>query len=137
MCMHGQPQAFQHYHGGCGCHEPAGFRAGMLLPTILLLLKKQPTHGYELIEELGNLSFLGPIPDPAVVYRHLRRLEAEGMVVSRLEQGSGGPARKVYSITPEGEGYLRAWTAALKARKVALEGFLKTYQQLTGEVTEE
>ncbi|MGB9866694.1 MAG: PadR family transcriptional regulator [Bacillota bacterium] len=114
-----------------------GFRSGLLLPTILLLLKRHPAHGYELLDELEDFDLVGPMPDPAVVYRHLRKLEAEGMVASRLEQGSGGPARKVYSITSEGEGYLRAWVATLKSRKSALERFLSAYREITGEVTEE
>jgi poly-beta-hydroxybutyrate-responsive repressor len=103
---------------------------GFLIPCLLLLLKQQPAHGYELAEKLGRLGFLEQIPDPGVVYRYLRRLEEEGMVVSRLEPGSGGPARKVYSLSPEGEDYLRAWANRIRRKKEVLEGFLQEFSRL-------
>lgn len=134
MCEHtagfGHPRA---HLRGCGCHDPSAFRAGLLLPTLLLLLKRKPAHGYELMDELNGLSFLPASPDPGVVYRHLRRLEAEGMVASRLEQSSGGPARKVYSITPEGEDYLGAWVSTLRTRKASVEALLAAYERLSGD----
>ncbi|HHV79569.1 MAG TPA: PadR family transcriptional regulator [Firmicutes bacterium] len=134
MCEHSRGFGYPGAHlRSCGCHDPSAFRGGMLLPTLLLLLKKKPAHGYELMEELNGLNFLPAVPDPGVVYRHLRRLEVEGMVVSRLEQSSGGPARKVYSITPEGEDYLGAWVSTLRARKASLEGLLAAYERLSSD----
>ncbi|MBC7341907.1 MAG: helix-turn-helix transcriptional regulator [Clostridia bacterium] len=117
-------------HGSqCDCHGPGLRMGGFIVPCLLLLLREQPAHGYELMEKLGNLPFLEAVPDPGVVYRHLRRLEEEGMVASQLEPGSGGPARKVYSLTPEGESFLRAWAASIRNRKAALEGFLATFER--------
>ena len=78
---------------------------------------------------MGSLSFLEAVPDPGVIYRHLRRLEEEGMVTSRLDPGSGGPARKVYSLTPEGESYLQAWAVQIRRRKQSLEGFLEEFDR--------
>ncbi|MBC7326312.1 MAG: helix-turn-helix transcriptional regulator, partial [Moorella sp. (in: Bacteria)] len=54
-------------------------------------------------------------------------LEEDGMVESRLDPGSGGPARKIYSLTPEGESYLQAWAARIRQRRDSLEGFLKEF----------
>ncbi len=120
------------HHGfphSCGCsgHQPR--LEGFIVPCLLLLLKKKPAHGYELAEKLGGLPFLEAVPDPGVIYRHLRRLEEEGMVASRLDPGSGGPARKVYSLTPEGESYLQAWAVQIRRRKDSLEGFLKEFDR--------
>ncbi|MGB9920591.1 MAG: PadR family transcriptional regulator [Moorellales bacterium] len=103
---------------------------GFLIPCLLLLLKQKPAHGYELAERLGRLAFVEQVPDPGVVYRHLRRLEEEGMVVSRLEPGSGGPARKVYSLAPDGEDYLKAWANRIRRNKQMLEGFLEEFSRL-------
>lgn len=122
---------FQHgFPRGCGCsgHQPR--LEGFVVPCLLLLLKKKPAHGYELTEKLGGLPFLEAVPDPGVIYRHLRRLEEEGMVASRLDPGSGGPVRKVYSPTPEGESYLRAWAVQIRRRKETLEGFLEEFDQV-------
>jgi len=70
------------------------------------------------------MCFLKPVPDPGVVYRHLRRLEEEGMVESRLEQGSGGPARKVYTLTVDGQNYFESWISSLKSRRQSIDQLL-------------
>ena len=119
----------RHHAGRCDCHGPGPRIEGFILPCLLLLLREQPAHGYELMERLGDLRFLEAIPDPGVVYRHLRRLEEDGMVTSQLEPGSGGPARKVYCLTPEGESFLRAWGASIRRRKAALEAFLEAFER--------
>lgn len=135
MC--GPTERFPHGgfpHGfprGCGCFEHHQPRLeGFVVPCLLLLLKKKPAHGYELAEKLGGLSFLEAVPDPGVIYRHLRRMEEEGKVESRLNPGSGGPARKVYSLTPEGESYLRAWAVMIRRRKQSLEDFLGEFDRV-------
>ncbi len=112
------------------CQGHSMGKKGIILPCILLLLKKEPAHGYELMERLENFSFLPEIPDPGVIYRHLRSLEYDGMVKSQLEAGSGGPARKIYSLTSEGERYLQIWVDSIEKRKIALEDFLKTFRAI-------
>jgi poly-beta-hydroxybutyrate-responsive repressor len=102
---------------------------GFIVPCILFLLKEKPTHGYEIMEKLTRLDFLDIIPDPSVIYRHLRNLEDDGKVEYKLVQGSGGPARKVYSITHNGEEYLQMWILKIRRRKKMLEKFLNTYEQ--------
>ena len=42
------------------------------------------------------------------IYYPPKKLEGEGLVESRLEEGGRGPARKVYAITPGGREQLRA-----------------------------
>jgi len=123
------PASFHHHSGSCGCHEHTLRLGGFVTPCLLLLLKDSPAHGYELIEKLSNQPFINAVPDPAVIYRHLRRLEEEGMVKSRIEQGSGGPARKIYSLTPEGESYLRGWASVIRSTKKSLESFLEAYEK--------
>ncbi len=113
----------------CGCHEQGPKIEGFMVPCILFLLTEKPAHGYEIMDKLDTLSFVDAIPDPSVVYRHLRRLEEEGKVKSQLEPGSGGPARKVYSITPDGLDYLHMWALKIRRRKSALEKFLAAYDE--------
>ena len=110
---------------GCGCHGPQPRVEGFAVPCILLTIKRRPIHGYNLMERLGEMPFLQPLPAPGVVYRHLRRLEENGMVTSSLEPGCGGPARKVYSLTPDGEKCLEDWIARIGRRKESLEAFLQ------------
>lgn len=112
------------------CHGHSMGKKGIILPCLLLLLKQEPAHGYELMEKLGSFSFLPELPDPGVIYRHLRSLEYDSMVKSQLEASSGGPARKIYSLTSEGERYLQIWVDSIEKRKTALEDFLKTFREI-------
>lgn len=118
-----------HFPDRCDCYDHGPRIEGFVVPCLLLLLRQQAAHGYEIMEKLDSLPFLAVSPDPGVVYRHLRRLEDEGKVRSRVEPGSGGPARRVYTITAEGEEHLAMWAVRLRRRKEALEAFLETYAQ--------
>lgn len=122
--MHMSDDHCRQGHGGCECMDYGPRIEGLIIPCLLTLLKEKPAHGYELIENLSKLNFLKNLPDPGVIYRHLRRLEEEGFVESRLEPGSGGPARKVYSITPEGEGFILSCEAGIRSIKTSLEDYL-------------
>ena len=50
-------------------------------PSLLLLLRERPLHGYELIERLPEVVGEGRV-DVGNLYRLLRALEAEGLVSS-------------------------------------------------------
>src|SRR5918997_843078 len=47
-------------------------------PAVLLLLRERPVHGYELLEQLPELT--GERVDMGNLYRFLRLLEADGIV---------------------------------------------------------
>ena len=116
-------------NGNFDCHGSGLKVEGFIVPCLLFLIREAPAHGYEIMDRLEKAPFIDAVPDPSVVYRHLRNLEEEGIVKSQLEPGSGGPARKVYSITPEGEDYLHMWVLMIRRRKASLEKFLETYEQ--------
>jgi PadR family transcriptional regulator PadR len=64
-------------------------------PSILLALKIKPSYGYELIQEISQFGFIeGQVP-PGMIYRHLRELEENGLVVSEWETEGSGPAKRV------------------------------------------
>ena len=67
-----------------------GRMAKFMEPCLLLLLRGQRSHGYELMERLGDLGFEGTSSDMATLYRTLRQLEDDGMVLSEWEEGSQG-----------------------------------------------
>lgn len=87
-------------------------------------MKVEPAHGYKLRERLEELSFLDETPAPGVIYRHLRCLEEDNMVDSRLEPGEGGPGRKVYALTKAGEDFLENSKGIVVEKKKSLDGFL-------------
>ena len=122
---HGSPRG-----GNCHCHPPAKAER-FFQPSLLLCLAEQPSYGYELLERLSLLPFNTGVPDPGTIYRHLRRLENDGYVESRWETGESGPAKRVYSITPNGIGLLHTWADELKERRAALDSFLQRYNKLS------
>jgi DNA-binding PadR family transcriptional regulator len=60
------------------------------------------------------------------LYRTLRQLEANGNVVSEWETDRGGPARRVYSLTPDGEHHLAEWAIVLEHLSKSMAGFVKS-----------
>lgn len=92
-------------------------------PALLLLLAERPTHGYELLERLPGLVG-GERVDVGNVYRILRGLEGEGLVVSEWRADLPGPAKRTYVLTDEGRALLAAWLDALAALREELEVFV-------------
>lgn len=83
-------------------------------PVLLLILKeKKQSYGYGLSSELSRYSFTDSEIESAVLYRTLRRLEAHGYVRSHWDVNEPGPARRVYSLTKEGNEQLRGWAQVL------------------------
>lgn len=119
-----------HRHGhcdgsDCGCHQDRMNK--FMEPCLLLLLRKNPSHGYELLEKLQSFGFSGDASEGATLYRTLRRLESMGSVVSEWEAGDQGPARRLYRLTPEGHEALDVWAVGLRSRVARLERFLALY----------
>jgi len=98
-----------------------------LLPCLLLLLKVKPSYGYELVENLHPFGF-DDLPDPATAYKNLRTMEQEGWVTSKWDTGGAGPARRMYSVTREGEDLLRSWAMAIRRTKESLNRFLSLFE---------
>lgn len=67
-----------------------------------MLLREEPSHGYELIERLGEFGF--EQINSGTLYRTLRQMEKEGLCESRWNTSASGPACRVYSITSDGLG---------------------------------
>ena len=62
-------------------------------PSLLLLLRERPLHGYELIERLPEVAGEGRV-DVGNLYRLLRALEAESLVSSEWSAELPGPAKR-------------------------------------------
>jgi poly-beta-hydroxybutyrate-responsive repressor len=92
-------------------------------PALLRLLAERPTHGYELLERLP--AFLGEERvDVGNLYRALRALEEDGLVVSEWDALLPGPARRTYTLTDDGRAALGAWLESLTSLRDALSTFL-------------
>ncbi|MDR9756083.1 MAG: helix-turn-helix transcriptional regulator [Thermacetogeniaceae bacterium] len=100
-------------------------------PCLLILLKQRSSHGYDLLQQLTEFGFSERL-DPGSVYRTLRRLEDEGSVTSHWDVGEGGPARRLYSLSDEGEEMLHAWAVHIRQQRKRMDAFLERYQSIFG-----
>ena len=91
----------------------------------LVVLREQPSHGYELMERLEEFGF--EQINSGTLYRTLRKMEKEGLCKSEWETSTSGPARRVYSITNDGEAYLTSWTEECKKYQLVLDSFYLAY----------
>ncbi|WP_096202589.1 poly-beta-hydroxybutyrate-responsive repressor [Bacillus sp. FJAT-45350] len=104
----------------------SGAPKNMLIPFLLLSLRGGLTlHGYKLIQQLTNFGF--PSVDQGNVYRLLRQLEKDDLVSSQWDTSSGGPAKRLYSITKAGEEYLDLWANSLEQYQSMLNSFFSMY----------
>ena len=92
-------------------------------PALLCLLSDGPTHGYELLERLPAL-LRDERVDVGNVYRSLRALEDEELVVSEWRADLPGPAKRTYTLTTDGEQLLATWLDSLGALRDDLTTFL-------------
>jgi len=107
--------------------SPAALPKNFLRPCLLLLLREQPAHGYELLERLRAFGFDGS--DPGGLYRALRKLEEEGFVSSAWEPSESGPHRRIYEITRPGTRDLHERAKSLSEARWILGGFLGRYEE--------
>lgn len=125
-------------HGG---GRPRGGRGGwgrgrggrglrrLLEPVLLLLLSRGPSHGYGLLDGLGDFD-LGHL-DPSVVYRLLREMEDAGWVNSTWdEHQTQGPPRRVYRLSAAGEQVLNQWTRDLEEWRARIDRFLGAFREM-------
>jgi len=101
---------------------PRHYRAACLL----LLIGTQPAHGYELRDRLSE--FVGASQDVGQMYRTLRGLEEEGLVVSYWQGSETGPDRRTYHISERGAGRLEGLVQEIAVGHRLTGAFLSRYR---------
>jgi PadR family transcriptional regulator, regulatory protein PadR len=114
---------------GAGSREnglpPRGTPKNYLMAWLLVMLKDQNLHGYEIMKEL-KIKF-DVVADPGTIYRALRQLEREGFISSWWDAKDQGPARRIYTVTPSGRDALRLWSVVLEQYRSNLDQFFRLY----------
>jgi len=96
-------------------------------PCVLLLLREEAAHGYDLLQRLRTFGFVRD--DPGRLYRMLRTLEDEGLVQSAWERSESGPDRRIYELTRSGVEELHSASHALAAASDVMDVFLTRYSE--------
>lgn len=74
------------------------YKKGVLDICVLSLLDKRDCYGYEISDFLSQRIDIAD----GTVYPLLRKLKADGLLTTYLQEESGGPPRKYYKITKLG-----------------------------------
>ena len=98
-------------------------RRGWLELCVLNALRGGERYGYELVHALAALPGLDVTE--GTLYPLLSRLRLTGLVATRLEESSAGPARKYYALTPQGR-------RELERMNQHVESMVEQYRLLSG-----
>ena len=101
-----------------------------LTPVTLVILHKESSYGYELMERLASDFDFEQI-NAGTLYRTLRQMEKEGLCESEWEISEGGPARRMYYITEADQVYLDAWVQACKQYRRVVDALYRAYTRGT------
>ena len=74
------------------------YKKGVLELCVMALLRRRDCYGYEISETLSKKIDIAD----GTVYPILRKLKADGLLSTYLQEESGGPPRKYYSLTQLG-----------------------------------
>jgi Predicted transcriptional regulators len=81
---------------------------GILEGCVLAIIRRGETYGYEILSSLEKQGFDNLIE--GTLYPVLTRMEKKGFILCRIGKSPLGPKRKYYSITAEGEQWLKDFT---------------------------
>lgn len=97
---------------------------GILEGSVLAVISRGETYGYEIIAELERCGFDNL--QEGTLYPVLTRLEKKGYITCRKAKSPFGPIRKYYNISLEGQEYFEEFKENYKkitlAAKTAMEG---------------
>lgn len=99
-------------------------RKGVLDLCILRCLSEREWYGYALVKALVAVPGVGVAEGS--IYPLLSRLRRQGLVTTRLEESSEGPARKYYRTTAAGRVLAEEMAAYFDDMTCGVEGLWKT-----------
>lgn len=97
---------------------------------LLCLLKEKKSYGYSLLEDLSHFGFSEDEVNISIIYRNLRNMEKEKLVVSSWLESDQGPNKRIYEITDLGAKELDIWIDFLTDRKKRISLIIDKYNTL-------
>lgn len=104
--------------------DRAQLRKGTLEGCILKIIGKEPAYGYAIATTLRESGFTDLTE--GTLYPLLLRLERKGLIRAEYRAGQGGPSRKYYTLTAEGQQYLAEFTAAWQETAASINHILQS-----------
>ncbi|MHB9133464.1 MAG: PadR family transcriptional regulator [Armatimonadota bacterium] len=114
---------------GCPCEGKTLER--LIRPAVLMILAREEEYGYRIVQHLTDMPmFDGQKPNAAGVYRCLKTMAEEGLVVSSWSLSETGPAKRLYTLTSHGEHCLASWLITLTNYRQSIDALLEIGQQV-------
>jgi len=95
-------------------------KKGVLDMCVMALLVDKDSYGYDLADSLTQKIQAAD----GTVYPILRKLAADGMVTTYLQESQNGPPRKYYHLTDAGRERLKGDAAEWKDFQAAVNGII-------------
>jgi PadR family transcriptional regulator PadR len=95
---------------------------GVLDLCLLAVVDQEPAYGYEMTKRLGGRGL--PTVGEGSIYPLLGRLEREGLVDTYRAASDGGPPRKYYRTSREGQRVLADGVSEWRAARDAIDAVL-------------
>jgi DNA-binding PadR family transcriptional regulator len=113
-------------HGHGCCHYSGG---GLIQLVVLRILYENPAHGYQIMEQLKQITSEQYVPEPGALYTILRRMEDRGLVTSEWEKKEAGADRRVYTLTQDGIQVLKEGLETVNVRSQLMNNLSQFYDK--------
>ena len=84
--------------------------------------------------KMNNMRIIEDSIDAGMVYRTLREMENDGLIISKWDTGGPGAARRVYEVTPKANTKIEKWADEIGKEIGCLEAFLKRLKDFAPEI---
>ena len=95
-------------------------KKGVLGLCVLAILSRGDSYAYAIASRLADAVDMGE----GTIYPLMRRMQAEGLVATYLEESPSGPPRKYYKLTDAGRARFEAQVAEWRGFAGAVDGLI-------------
>lgn len=103
--------------------DQAQLRKGTLEGCILKIISREAPYGYAIATTLRDSGFSDLTE--GTLYPLLLRLERKGLIHAEYRAGHGGPSRKYYALTDDGQQYLKEFMTAWRETAASIDSILR------------
>ena len=116
----------------CACK--GGTLTRFIQPVILTILSEQDDHGYSILSKLaGTYLWKDKKPDASGLYRTLKNMEQQGLIVSHIDIADNeNMGKRVFSITPAGLECMMHWKETLEDYQKGIDEIIEGIAEAAG-----
>ncbi len=100
---------------------------------ILRVVCEKPSHGYRIMQRIGEISEGRHHVKSGTMYTLLGRMEDACLLRSTWIENPGGPNKRIYSPTEKGKTYLKKWLEQVIERRKMMDKMTEFYNNYFGE----